>query len=127
MEFKGTEDSSPNREKNQGKIGEAGTLGKGDEVPHKQEGNPEKGTPSKQAQGQVEITSQGSDDSLSLMPNKSVIEVTPKQQSKEIDSPIFIITPLQFTKGNPDVGWIFNEELTPISVEELPPNEFFFD
>jgi hypothetical protein len=25
------------------------------------------------------------------------------------------------------VGWIFNEELTPISIEELPPNEFFFD
>jgi hypothetical protein len=25
------------------------------------------------------------------------------------------------------VGWIFNEELTPISMEELPPNEFFFD
>jgi len=25
------------------------------------------------------------------------------------------------------VGWIFNEELTPITVEELPLNEFFFD
>jgi hypothetical protein len=25
------------------------------------------------------------------------------------------------------VGWIFNEELTPNYVEELPPNEFFFD
>jgi hypothetical protein len=34
---------------------------------------------------------------------------------------------LQFTKGNPDEGWIFNEELTPISIEDLPPNEFFFD
>jgi hypothetical protein len=34
---------------------------------------------------------------------------------------------LQFTKENPNEGWIFNEELTPISVEELPPNEFFFD
>jgi hypothetical protein len=37
------------------------------------------------------------------------------------------VTPLQFTKGNPDEGWIFNEELTPISVEEMLPNEFFFD
>jgi hypothetical protein len=54
-------------------------------------------------------------------------DATPKQSSKEIDSLIVVITPLQFTKGNPDVGWIFNEELTPISVEELPPNEFFFD
>jgi hypothetical protein len=50
-----------------------------------------------------------------------------KQPSKEIDSPIAIITPLQFTEGNLDAGWIFNEELTPISVEELPPNEFLFD
>jgi hypothetical protein len=37
------------------------------------------------------------------------------------------MTPLQFTKGNPDVGWIFNEEMMPIFVEEMPPNEFFFD
>jgi hypothetical protein len=50
-----------------------------------------------------------------------------KQPSKEISSPINIITTLQFTKGDLDAGWIFNEELTPISVEELPPNEFFFD
>jgi hypothetical protein len=61
------------------------------------------------------------------MLNKSVIEVTLKQPSKEIGSPIAIITPLQFTKGNPDAGWIFNEKLTPISIEELPPNEFFFN
>jgi hypothetical protein len=25
------------------------------------------------------------------------------------------------------VGWILNEELTPISIEELPPNKCFFD
>jgi hypothetical protein len=34
---------------------------------------------------------------------------------------------LQSTQGNIDAGWIFNEELRPIRVEELPPNEFFFD
>lgn len=50
-----------------------------------------------------------------------------KQPSKEVGSLIAIITPLQFTKGNPDVGWIFNKELSPIFVEELSPNEFFFD
>jgi hypothetical protein len=61
------------------------------------------------------------------MPNELVIEATPKQTSKQIDSLISIVTPLQFTKGNPDEGWIFNEELMPIFVEELPPNEFFFD
>jgi hypothetical protein len=61
------------------------------------------------------------------MSNKPTIDATPKQPSKEIDSPIAIITPLQFTKGDPDAGWIFNEELTPISIEKLPPNKFFFD
>ena len=61
------------------------------------------------------------------MPNELVIEVTLKQKSKKIGSPIAIVTPLQFTKGNSDAGWIFNEELTPISIEERPPNEFFFD
>jgi hypothetical protein len=34
---------------------------------------------------------------------------------------------LQSTQGNIEAGWIFNEELRPIRVEELPPNEFFFD
>jgi hypothetical protein len=34
---------------------------------------------------------------------------------------------LTVTKGNIDAGWIFNEELRPIRMEELPPNEFFFD
>jgi hypothetical protein len=29
--------------------------------------------------------------------------------------------------GNIDAGWIFNEELTLISVENMPPNEFFFE
>jgi hypothetical protein len=61
------------------------------------------------------------------MSNKPATDVTPKQPTKEIDIPIAIITPLHLTKGNLDAGWIFNEELTPISVEELPPNEFFFD
>jgi hypothetical protein len=55
------------------------------------------------------------------------MDAIPTQSFKEIGSPIASITPLQFTKGNPDAGWIFSEELTPISVEELPPNEFFFD
>jgi hypothetical protein len=73
------------------------------------------------------MPSKGSGDSLPLMSNKSATDATPKQPSKEIGSLIAIITPLQFTKGDPDAGWIFNEELTPISVEELPPNEFFFD
>jgi hypothetical protein len=52
---------------------------------------------------------------------------TPGQSAKQIENPITSITPLQSTKGNIDTGWIFNEELIPIRMEELPPNEFFFD
>jgi hypothetical protein len=52
---------------------------------------------------------------------------TPGQSAKQIGNPIVSITPLQSTQGNIDTGWIFNEELRPIRMEELPPNEFFFD
>jgi hypothetical protein len=96
-------------EKDQGKTREAGTSDLGAKVPQKKEGNLEKGALGKQAQGQVEIPSQGSGDSLSLVPNEPVTEVTPKQTSKQIGSPIAIVTPLQFTKGNLDARWIFNE------------------
>jgi len=59
--------------------------------------------------------------------SKPTSVVTPGKSSKEISSPIVSITALQSKKGTPDAGWIFGEELTPITVEELPPNEFFFD
>jgi hypothetical protein len=59
-------------------------------------------------------------------PNKSTTDVVRKQPSIEIDSPIHFITPLKFTKGNPNVEVVFIEELTPIPVEELPPSDFFF-
>ena len=69
---KGAKGSSPSKERDQGKTREAGTSKLGAEVPQKQEGNLEKGTSGKQAQGQVKIPSQGSGDSLSLVPNKTV-------------------------------------------------------
>jgi hypothetical protein len=59
--------------------------------------------------------------------NKQSTTTTPGQSAKQIREPITSVTPLQSTQGNIDVGWIFNEELRPIKVEELPPNEFFFD
>ena len=49
------------------------------------------------------------------------------KSAKQVGEPITLVTPLQSTQGNIDAGWIFNEELRPIRVEELPPNEFFFD
>jgi hypothetical protein len=49
------------------------------------------------------------------------------QSAKKIGDPITSITPLQSTNMNIDAGWIFNEELRPIRMEELLPNELFFD
>jgi len=60
-------------------------------------------------------------------PKKQTPVTTPGQSVKQIGDPIASITPLQSTQGNIDAGWILNEELRPIRVEELPPNEFFFD
>jgi hypothetical protein len=58
---------------------------------------------------------------------KQTLVTTPVQSAKQIGDPIASITPLQSTQGNIDAGWIFNEELRPIRMEELPPNELFFD
>jgi hypothetical protein len=49
-----------------------------------------------------------------------------KQSFSKIRSPIPSVTPLQCTRGNPDSGTIFKEDLMLISVEELPPNDFLF-
>ena len=60
-------------------------------------------------------------------PSEPTLVITPRKSSKQVDNPIASITPLQSAKEIPDAGWILGEKLTPISVEELPPNEFFFD
>jgi hypothetical protein len=60
-------------------------------------------------------------------PSEPTSVVTLGKSSKQVDNPIVFVTPLQSTKGVPDTGWVFGEELTPIKMEELPPNEFFFD
>jgi hypothetical protein len=60
-------------------------------------------------------------------PSEPTSVVTPGKSSKLVDNPIVYVTPLQSTKGVPDAGWVFDKELTPITVEELPLNEFFFD
>jgi hypothetical protein len=60
-------------------------------------------------------------------PREPTSVITPGKSSKQVENPIASITPLQSTKEIPDAGWILGEQLTPISVEELPLNEFFFD
>ena len=59
-------------------------------------------------------------------PKNMTPDATLGQLAKKIGNPIASITPLHSTKGNINAGWIFNEELRPIRMEELPPNGFFF-
>jgi hypothetical protein len=59
-------------------------------------------------------------------PEKSTTEEAGKKLSTEIGNPIEVVTPLQFTRGNPNTEAIFISDFTPISVEEIPPTEFFF-
>jgi hypothetical protein len=60
-------------------------------------------------------------------PKKQSLVTTLVQSAKQIREPITSVTPLQSTQRNIDAGWIFNEGLRPIRVEELPPNKFFLD
>ena len=60
-------------------------------------------------------------------PRELTSVITPGKYSKQVDNPIASITPLQFAKEILDAGWILGEKLTPISVEELPLNQLFFD
>jgi hypothetical protein len=60
-------------------------------------------------------------------PSESTPVITPGKSSKYVNNPIASITPLQSAKEILGTCWILGEKLTPISVEEIPPNEFFFD
>jgi hypothetical protein len=60
-------------------------------------------------------------------PSEPTSVIILRKSSKQVGNPITSITPLQSAKGIPDADWILGEKLTPISVKELPLNEFFFD
>ena len=47
-------------------------------------------------------------------------------QTTQIGDPIMSLTPLQTSQGNSKAKVVFIEDLTPISVEEMPPSDFFF-
>jgi hypothetical protein len=51
---------------------------------------------------------------------------TDKQQSTKIGTPITSLTPLQYSLRNPNSKIFFVNDLTPISLEEMPPSDFFF-
>jgi len=79
-----------------------------------------------QAKDQPEtLTKQGEDRPLSS-PDKSTTDETGNRLSTEIGNPIQIVTPLQSTRGNPNIEVILIGDLTHISIEEIPPSDFFF-
>ena len=83
--------------------------------------------PSDQAKAQTEaLIKKGEEKPLST-PDKSDTDTVGKQPSTKIGSPIKSVTPLQSSWGNPNAEVVFIEDLTPISAEEMPPSNFFFN
>jgi hypothetical protein len=79
-----------------------------------------------QAKDQSEtLIKQGEDRPLSSS-DKSTTDGTGKHLSTEIDNPIQVVTPLQFTRGNPNAEVIIIGDLMPIPIEEIPPSDLFF-
>jgi hypothetical protein len=79
-----------------------------------------------QAKDQAKTLTKEGEEGPSFSLDKSTTNAIEKQLSTKIGSPIQFITSLQFSRGNPNIEVIFIEDLTPISVEELPPSNFFF-
>jgi hypothetical protein len=125
-EAKGSTDTNPGKQETRKKTEETETSNQEAKIPNQEKGNPEIVALDKQVKGQAEIPPNGVGDIIFLTSSDPATDTTMKQSYKEIGSPIASVTPLQFTKGNPDAEIIFKEDLAPISVEELPPNDFFF-
>jgi hypothetical protein len=80
-----------------------------------------------QAKDQAKTLTKEGEEGPLFTPDKSTTNAVRKQLSAEIGNPVQFITPLQFTRGNPNVVVVFIEDLTPILVEELPPSNLFFN
>ena len=59
-----------------------------------------------------------------------ILESFPKKvggtTSTELGSPITSLTPLQSTYGNPHEGALYVSDLEPISRDEIPSSDYFF-
>jgi hypothetical protein len=75
---------------------------------------------------QVETLAKKGEDRPLSSPDKSTTDGTEKQLSTEIENPIQVVMPLQFTRENPNVEVILIGYLMPIPIEEIPPSDFFF-
>jgi hypothetical protein len=116
----GLETRGPNEEDIQGSSKKAKDL--------MQKEDPALSNPSgDQAKAQFEALIKKGQDTPPSIPNKSATNTTEQPQFTEIGSPIMSLTPLQSIQGNPNAKVIFIENLTPISAEEMPPSNFFFN
>jgi hypothetical protein len=73
--------------------------------------------PDDQTKAQVEALIKKGQEKSPSTPEKSATNTSGQQPSTEIGSPIKLVTPLQFSKGNLNTEVIFIEDLTPILVE----------
>jgi hypothetical protein len=119
METRSSEAVSPNRQETRESLEKIEVLTQKEDIPSTN-------VLGDQAKDQVETLTKEGEEVLLFTPDKSTTNAANKQSSIEIGSPIQSITPLQFTRGNPNAEVVFIENLTPISVEELPPSNFLF-
>jgi hypothetical protein len=83
--------------------------------------------PDDQKKAQTEVLIKKGEDASLSTPEKSATDTTGQPQTTQIGDPIMSLTPLQISQGNPSAEVVFIEDLTPISVEEMPPSDFFFN
>jgi len=110
----------------QGNIEKMKALKQESEGPSHEERSPGTDNPDRQTKVRVEMPAKQVEEPLFLTLNKSSTDAGAKNIPSEFGSPIPSITPLHFSRGDPDDGVISIEDLTLITVKEFPPNNFFF-
>jgi hypothetical protein len=116
----------PDEQEAQGNTEKTKVLKQESKGPSHKERSPGADNLDRQTKVRVEMLTKQVGDPLLLTLNKSGTNPGVKNIPLEICSPIPSITPLQFSRGDPNVGAISIEDLTPIAAEEFPPSEFFF-
>jgi hypothetical protein len=125
-EAEGPTGIGPDEQEAQGNTEKTKVLKQESEGPSHEERSPGADNPDRQTEVRVEMPAKQVGDPLLLTPNKLGTDAGVKNIPSEIGSPIPSVTPLQFSRGDPDAGAISIEDLMPITAEEFPPSEFFF-
>jgi hypothetical protein len=82
--------------------------------------------PDDQTKAQVEVLIKKEHDASLSTPENPATNTTEQPHTTQIDDLIMSLTPLQTSQGDPKAEVVFIEDLTPISVEEMPSYDFFF-